>query len=162
MSACGICTSDRLEELEALAAEAACGQRSWRSVAAEAGLTHHASLKNHFLKHRVSAPTPVEEALGELDGLIADTMRELALQMKFAPVEVRPFYAVAIKNLQGLTGTQASQQHLIHALKAIHEVTGMKLEQRLMLEFARAAFPSAPAAPVLPPAREILSLPIGE
>ena len=53
---------------------------------------------------------------------------------------MKPLFAVAIRNLRGLGDTKPSQQHLIQALKTIQEMTGMKQEQRMMLQFAEAMF----------------------
>lgn len=142
---CGICNRDNVEELEQLGQEAMLEKRSWRNAAATAGLSHHAALKNHMMKH-FQVPVPeTEAALAELDPVIANTMRELTEAMEFAPLEVKPLYAVAIRNLRGLAETKPSQQNLITALKAIHEITGMKMEQKLMLGFAGKMFGLQPS-----------------
>jgi len=53
---------------------------------------------------------------------------------------VKPLYATAIRNLRGLMETKPSQQHLIAALKGIHEITGMRMEQQMMLAFGQKMF----------------------
>lgn len=91
-------------------------------------------------KHWVAPVSSQEQALQEWPELVAKTIEELTEQMRFAPTEVKPFYLVAIQNLKGLDKTKPSQANLISSLKAIHEVTGMKMEQRLMLDYASAMF----------------------
>jgi len=142
---CGVCKSDRLEELEDLAVEAVEGRLSWREVARQLGLGHHQSLKNHMERHWTAPLAPTEQALQEWPQLVAQTIQELSDQMRFAPIEVKPFYLIAIQNLKGLDLTKPSQANLINSLKAIHEVTGMKMEQRMMLAFAQEMFESSPA-----------------
>ena len=153
MSACGTCSledSER-ERLEACGFRALKGEVSWREAARLAGLNHHTSLKTHMEKHTEKPVNPTEAALADVDDLIAETIEELKVQMRMAPVEVKAFYATAIRNLAGLMATQPSQANLIGALKAIHEVTGMKMEQRMMLQFAQQMFaPAAPPAKALP------------
>lgn len=139
-SNCGICNSDRTEDIETLALEAMEGRLSWREVARQLGLGHHQPLKNHMERHYVAPASPQEQALQEWPVLVASTIEELSDQLRFAPTEVKPFYLVAIQNLKGLDVTKPSQSNLINALKAIHEVTGMKMEQRMMLAFAAEMF----------------------
>lgn len=142
---CGICNSPRLEELESLAVEAVEGRLSWREVARQLELGHHQSLKNHMERHYVAPASPQEQALQEWPALVAQTIEELSGQMRLAPTEVKPFYLVAIQNLKGLDLTKPSQSNLINSLKAIHEVTGMKMEQQMMLAYAREMFGAQPA-----------------
>lgn len=165
MSACGICTSERLDELESLGLEALEGKRSWRSTAQALGLGHHQSLKNHMENHYVAAPSLTDVAVDGFEALIAKAIEDLIQRMAVAPAELAPMYAVAIQNMRHITLTKPSQQNLVLALKAIHEVTGMKLEQRLMFEFAKHAFPSPTQAAVgepvigaLPPVREAIEV----
>jgi hypothetical protein len=112
--------------------------------------THAKGVQNHMQRHWTPPPPPGQEADEDLDALIEDTMAQLREEARYASVNVKPFYLTAIHNLKGLRGTNASQQHLTAALKAIHEVTGMKMEQQLMLDFARHHFnqvgPAAKAA----------------
>lgn len=95
-------------------------------------------------RHYVAPLSPEEEATATVPLLVAQTIEELTQQIHMAPVEVKPFYLIAIQNLRALDRTQPSQQHLINALKAITEVTGMKMEQRMMLQYGQAMFGSAP------------------
>lgn len=137
---CSICNHDERDELEELGRQALEGELSWRGAADVGGLSHHKGLKNHMEKHFALPPTVEEEAMASMTGDLAQMVEELKAQARIAPPEIAPFYAVAIRNLAGLEDTKPSQQHLIQALKAIHEVTGMKMEQRLMLEFAKHQF----------------------
>lgn len=140
MPACAVCTHELLEEIESLGQEALEGKRSWRSIATQVGYYHHQPIKNHMEKHWVAPASAQEQALSEWSELVASTITELTQQMQYAPTEVKPFYLVAIQNLSGLDTTKPSQTNLIAALKAIHEVTGMKMEQQMMLSFGRAMF----------------------
>lgn len=162
---CGVCNSDRLEEIEALCQQTTDfgGNLSWREVARKLEWSHHTPLKNHMAKHWVAEASPTQLATAEFEDLIADNIRELSVQLRLAPPEVKPFYAIAIQNLTGLASTKPSQANLVAALKAIHEVTGMKMEQRLMFEFARAAFPGAQPNPTqLAPVIDVLALEEGD
>jgi hypothetical protein len=148
---CATCNAENQAELEAAALEVMAGSRSWRSLAREFDLTHATGVRNHMERHYTSvraAGNAVQRS--EVEDLTRQTIDELTEQMSRAPAEVKPFYAVAIQNMRGLADTKPSQQHLINALKAIHEVTGMKMEQRLMLQFAQHQFglgvPEASAA----------------
>lgn len=162
MSACGICTHDDQEALEELGLEAKNGKRSWSSAAREAGLTHHVSLKNHMLKHWEEPIPESDVVLDELDPAIATAMRELQEAMEYAPVEVKPLYAIAIRNLKGLLQTKPSQSNLITALKAIHEITGMKMEQKLMLGFAARMFPGQNATAAIEKGQEYIEAEVVE
>lgn len=146
---CKICLHDERDAIEEVALRATLGEMSWRAVAKEAGLSHHQSLQNHMQKHYVAPVAPQVQALTAPDtnDLMADSIQELKEQMRIAPPEVKPLYAVAIKNLAGLNETKPSQQHLIQALKSIHEITGMRMEQRMMLQFAEQMFGEVGAAP---------------
>jgi hypothetical protein len=93
-------------------------------------------------RHYVAA---TQRAVAGLDDELAATIEELTAEMRSAPATIKPLYAVAIQNLKGLADTKASQQNLIVALRTIHEVTGMKQQQNLMLTFARQMFGTAPA-----------------
>lgn len=138
--------------LEELGQQALDGAISWRAAAREAGLSHHAGLKNHMESHYAQAPSAQDVVMEALDADLQRMVDELRAQARMAPPEIAPFYAVAIRNLASIAETNPSQQHLIQALKAIHEVTGMKMEQRLMLEFAKHQFGlgEAEAAEALP------------
>lgn len=137
---CSVCNADNRDFLEELGQAALDGATSWRAAAREAGLSHHQGLKNHMEKHFAAPASAEEMVLEAISGDLAEMVEELKAQARLAPPEIAPFYAVAIRNLAGLAETKPSQQHLIQALKAIHEVTGMKMEQRLMLEFAKHQF----------------------
>jgi ribosome-binding factor A len=139
VSACHICSSDDQQRIEELGLEALKGLRSWRNAAIEAGVKYPNSLKAHMERHFVAHVERVaEENDDEYAVLIAESVRDLQTQMSIAPVDIKPLYAVAIANLKGLENTKPSQQHLIAALKAIHEITGMKAEQQLLLQYAGA------------------------
>lgn len=147
---CKTCSAENRDEQEDVACLALDGQISWAEAARRLGLTHAKGLQNHMEVHWSPPATATEVVLEEFDQQVADAIRDLMDEMRFAPVAVKPFYAIAIANLKGLDQTKPSQQHLINALKGIHEVTGMKMEQQMMLDFARHHFnqvgPAAVAA----------------
>lgn len=157
---CTVCNADNRDFLEELGQQALDGAISWRAATREGGLPSHQSFKNHMEKHFAAPPSTEDVVMDALGGDIAGMVEELKAQARIAPPEVAPLYAVAIRNLAGLEETKPSQQHLIQALKAIQEVTGMKMEQRLMLEFARHQFgvPAPEAAGVLEEARPELDV----
>jgi hypothetical protein len=141
---CGICAREDMEDLEQFCLENAQefgGELSWRKTAEELGLSHANSLTNHMRRHFVAPSVSVERALeGEWERQVQTLEAELYEAANHAPPEVRPLYLVAIRNLRGLLETKPSQQNLTQALKAIHEITGMKMEQKLMLEYAKTRF----------------------
>ena len=137
---CKTCEALNQDEQEAVGLLAVNGEIPWTEVAKRLNLPHPKGVQNHMARHYVAPPTEVEEAMTEFDGLLADSIEEMIQQMRLAPPEVKPLYAVAIQNLKGIGETKPSQQHLINALKGIHEVTGMRMEQRLLLDFARHHF----------------------
>lgn len=116
------------------------GEIPWSEVQRRWDLSNIKGIQNHMRRHYQPPPSEDEQFEEQFDPLVADSITDLAEAMKYAPPEVKPFYAIAIQNLKGLKDTKASQQHLINALKAIHEVTGMKMEQQLMLQFAQHRF----------------------
>lgn len=137
---CTVCNADNRDFLEELGQQALDGAISWRAATRDAGLNSHQSFKNHMEKHYAAPSSNEELVMDAMVGDLATMVEELKANARLAPPEIAPFYAVAIRNLAGLQETKPSQQHLIQALKAIHEVTGMKMEQRLMLEFAKHQF----------------------
>jgi hypothetical protein len=143
---CKTCESPNQEECEAVGLLAESGDISWAEAARRLDLTHPKGLQNHMANHYVAPPTEMEGAMSDFDTLLAGSIEELMDQMRIAPPEVKPFYAVAIQNLRGIGETKPSQQHLINALKGIHEVTGMRMEQRLLLDFASHHFNAMGAA----------------
>lgn len=146
-TACRVCESDQRDEIEAQGLLAVAGEISWRAAGRAVDWTNYASIKNHMESHYVEAELRTVEA--ELQQAIDASVAELLTQMRVAPAEVKPLYAAAIRNLQGLGATKPSQQHLISALKTIQEMTGMRQEQRMMLAFAERMFGvEAPAAPL--------------
>lgn len=145
MSACKVCLSPLLEEIEAHGREALEGTISWRRAAANGEVTPQ-SLKNHMDNH-VIAPAVAEAQAAqrdEMDLLIEEAKQGLLEQFYFAPPDVKPLILVAIQNLEGLRFTKPSQEALIRALKTVQEMTGMKNEQRLLLGFADAMFRQKP------------------
>lgn len=155
MSACLVCTADNQNELEAVGVLAQTGEISWREAARRALLKHHAGLKNHMETHYVDHVE--EEVQASFDVELDAAVAELTTAMHMAPPEVKPLYFAAIHNLRELRHTKPSQQHLIMALRTIQEMTGMKQEQRMMLQFAEAMFRELPevAAKALPAAEVI-------
>ena len=141
MSQCSICEDDNQIEMEAVAKRAVDGLISWREAARQCNLTHAQGLKNHMERHFVSERDNLISALDdELGVALAETETELLEKLRFAPAEVKPLYATAIRNLRGLMETKPSQQHLIAALKGIHEITGMRMEQQMLLAFGQKMF----------------------
>jgi hypothetical protein len=146
---CVTCESDDREFLEGLGERALRGEISWREAARQAGLTRHQGLQNHMEVHWVDpVTTALNEAEAEMDDLVREAMTALADQFRVASPEVKPLLLVAMKNLEGLQDTKPSQQHLINALKTVQDITGMKAETRLMLDFANAMFGQAQAKKV--------------
>lgn len=146
--------------MEAEGLRARAGEISWREAAELAGLRYHQPLKTHMDKHyvdvvQVEVRNAIASAEAEFDGLVNESILGLQEQMRLAPPEVKPLYAVAIQNLGQLKQTKGSQQNLISALKTIQEMTGMRQGQRLMLQFAEAMFAEVEAKKervALPPA----------
>lgn len=136
MPACLACEAENRDEQEEIALEAVEGRSSWREVSRRLGLTHHQGIKNHMERHYVGPEDP-ETHFAEL---IEANIIELEEQLALAPPEIKPFFFMIIHNLRGLHNTKPSQQNLNAALKAIHEVVGMKTQNRLMMDFAIAAF----------------------
>lgn len=135
---CQVCLHDDRDALEALGRRALTDPTySWRQASRDTSVPHM-SLKNHMERHFVADhEAQAQEALTED---VADTLRNLRRNAALAPTEVQPLYFVAIRNLEGLMDTKPSQQHLLAAIKAIHEVTGMRNEQRILLAFAAEHF----------------------
>jgi len=138
--ACSICTADDPADLETLGLQAEMGEISWREAARRGGLSHAQGLRNHMEKHYHPPEGVLDPAEDELARELLRLEGELLEQMALSPVEIRPLYAVAVRNLRGLLDTKPSQQNLVAALKAIHEITGMKMGQQMLLQFARAHF----------------------
>lgn len=156
MPACLVCVSPDQDEIEARGALCLAGQLSWRQGALQSGFPHHQGLKNHMEKHVVS---PEAAVAAEVDASVQETVDQLRRQMALVPAELKPLYATAIHNLKGLADTKPSQQHLLAAIKIIHEVTGMRMEQQLMLSFAEAHFGEKALSAPLP---GVLDLPSEE
>jgi hypothetical protein len=136
---CRVCNADNRSEVEGFGLKALEDEQySWRQAAQDAGLKYHQPLKNHMERHYTA---PVDAALGEsYEDLLGMSVEELQLALRTAPPELKPLYAVVIHNLRGLKETKPSQQHLTQALKAIFEISGMSLEQEMLLQFGAAAF----------------------
>ena len=135
---CKTCTAENQDELEAVGLRAMAGEISWREAGRLIGWTRHQALQTHMNNHYVAGV--VQDAVDELDSMIAEAVADLSVAMRMAPAEVKPLYAAAIVNLKGLKSTKPSQQHLIQALKTIQEMTGMRQEQRMMLAYAEEMF----------------------
>jgi hypothetical protein len=138
MASCSICTADNQEELEELGRQALAGSLSWREAARQGGIKYAVPLTAHMEKHYVDPLASHAEANeSTYEALLQQAVTELQGEMAFAAPDVKALYAVAIANLIGLKDTKPSQQHLINALKAIQEVTGMKAENRHLLDYSR-------------------------
>ena len=70
--------------------------------------------------------------------LIEEARKGLIESFALAPPDVKPLFLVAIQNLDGLRSMKPSAAELTRALKTIQEMTGMKNEQRMLLQFADA------------------------
>ncbi len=151
MPACKTCEAENRDEQEETALEAVNNRISWREAARKLGLGHHQSLKNHMERHFAGLLSldPTEQVAY----LIEENIKELQEQLALAPPEIKPFFFMIIHNLRGLAGTKPSQQALNASLKAIHEVVGMKTQNRLMMDFAMAAFKKQSAEEELLPRR---------
>lgn len=138
---CSICTANNLDWLEELGEQALKEEISWREAARQGGLNHHQKLKNHMLEHYIS---PHMEKVLDFEGEMAEqtlrTKRLLLEKARVSPPEVQPMYLAAIHTLENLRLTKPSQSVMVQALKTATELTGMKMEQQMMLQFAEAAF----------------------
>lgn len=149
MTACKVCLSTQSDAIEAEGLRATNGEISWRLATRnldDAGFSIlRSSLQNHMENHYTANEIRVVEE--EFDAAIREGVADLFAAMRHAPPEVKPLYAAAIRNLQGLRDTKPSQQHLIMSLKTIQEMTGMKQEQRMLLQFAEQMFGEIAPAP---------------
>ena len=138
--ACIICNHEDRAGIEALGIEAMQGSRSWLGAAKEAGFKHPNGLRNHMNNHFVASivERAKKEKGDELSGFLQQALDELVMAMATAPTETKPLYAVMIHNLSALEKTAPSAGSLIQAAKAIHEITGMKMQHRLLLGAAEA------------------------
>ena len=132
---CLICRSGKAGTIEAVGDLAKAGTISWREAARRTGYRVD-TLKRHMEAH-VTVP---DTTGGPLEELVTQTISSLEEMYPTLPPDVRPLLLVVIHNLQHLATTRPSQQHLIQALQALGEITGMKQQNRILLEFAKAAF----------------------
>ncbi len=148
---CPICTEASPEErarVEAEGVEAMNEKKPWKVAWRDSGTgASEYFFKKHMAEHY---KPPAEEAFERVFSDLESMLEDLQVAAKMAPPEVRPLYAVAMHNLRLLEETKPSQQNLILALKGIHEITGMKAQQRVLLDYARAAFGTTPAKVELP------------
>jgi len=149
MPACSICSHLEQEGLEEAGNRALAGDISWRAAAALFDVRSPA-LKLHMEKHVLAPEVAAAQAelTEEMDALIQEAKEGLLEQFRISPADVKPLILVAIQNLDGLRNTKPSMETLIRALKTVQEMTGMKSQQRLMVDFAKAMFP-APKPEVL-------------
>lgn len=104
-------------------------------------LNHFKKLQVHMENHYVAPVAREENAFQrDLDEEVLRTKQMLLEKARMSPVDVRPLYFAAIHNLTHLHELKPSQQVLVQALKTATEMTGMKMEQQLMVEFAQYAF----------------------
>ena len=148
MSACAVCNADDIEDIEEVGHLALAGGISWSEASRRTGRTLQ-SLKNHMLRHVVAVAESEKESFSakvedDLDVEIEKSAAELLQQARLAPPELKAFYLAAVKNLRELKNTKPSQQHLLAALKGIHEVTGMSLQNQMMMRFMQVGFEPAP------------------
>lgn len=158
---CSVCslTNKEREEVEETGVLALRRDISWREAGrrlTHLGFTHPNGIKNHMEKHFEPAGKKALEVLeDDLTQKIADTKRVLLDSIDTAPPLAKGLYIAAIRNLDAIMETKPSQKDLIQALKTIQELTGMRLEQQMLLQFAQAAFGASEeeAAGALPEAR---------
>lgn len=131
------------------------GEVSWNAAAKAIGV-YPQTLKTHMMKHLVlpSLKEADEEKNTHLRALIEVAKGELEAQFYVSPSDVKPLILAAIHNLDGLLTTKPSQEVLLRALKTAQEMTGMKTEQRLMLDFADAMFGQKPVPRAVPSTTE--------
>ena len=128
MSACGVCTSPNVEAIEEVGKLCLRGELSWRKGNEQAGYHNYQAFKRHMENHYVSpADAAAAKSQDVLDARlqveIDQAAEELLHNMSVAPPDLKPLYATAVHNLRHLTETKPSQQHLVAALKTIHEIT---------------------------------------
>lgn len=130
--ACKTCESPERETIEQVGRLALDGDLSWRQAAEKVGYSHHAPLKAHMERHFVAEA--VASAEEEFRQLYEETREELALRIaQTENPEAKSLLLIAYQNLLGLRDTKPSQQNFIAALKAVHEIQGMKVQQALIL-----------------------------
>lgn len=150
LQTCRICNNTEPElrkKLEFQGALCLKGAQTWRGAIREAGDESYSGqqLKNHMTKHVKVVQDVGDIAKNEstLKQRIQFTIQGLLAKMVTAPVELQPLYAVAVHNLMRIEETQPSQANLIKALDTIQQITGMKMQQAMLLQFATAAFQEA-------------------
>jgi len=148
---CSICASEVQSELEGLANQALRGDISWREAARLGGLTHPAGLQNHMEKHYISDVEVMEaEVQTTLEQKVVEAKGNLMADFDNQPPDVQALRLVAAHNLDGLLTSKPSQAHLMAALKAVHEIQGLKTENQLLLAFANRKFNKAVTASPAP------------
>ncbi len=141
MPACSICIHLSQPDIEAAGNRAINGDLSWRAAAAMFDVRSQ-PLKHHMLTHVLQPEVAAAQAelTNEMDLLIQEAKEGLLEQFRLSPADVKPLILVAIQNLDGLRNTKPSMETLIRALKTVQEMTGMKSQQRLMVDFAKAMY----------------------
>lgn len=138
-SKCTICRRPDVLDVESFGVMAKDRRLSWSEAARRAHVPIN-SLRNHMAKHVGASAEHGEIRLNDYDSLITSTIRALREKAELVPAEVKPYYIIAMHNLQGIKATAPNQGTLVNALRAITETTGMKMEQQLMLQFMDAKF----------------------
>lgn len=137
--ACKTCESPERETIEGVGRLALDGDLSWRTAAEKVGYNHHGPLKHHMENHYLDEA--VAAADSAYDELLREAEEDIARRLREATnPEVKALLATVYHNLKSLKDTKPSQQNLIAALKAVHEIQGMKIQQSLLLGF-KANFP---------------------
>lgn len=99
-------------------------------------------------RHYVSEVEVLEAQVTEsLEGLIAQARLDILQEAAGAQPDAKAALLVVVHNLDGLLGTKPSQGSLLAALKAVHEIQGMKTENQLLLAFAARKFKQPGIAP---------------
>ena len=135
---CSICTSGDREAIERQIEAARAGTESWREIARRTGRRVE-TLRNHADKHMGGGPV-LDRGWSEM---VDSTVASVAEMFESMPPDVKPLLLLVIHNLRSLAHTRPSQSNMIMALKTIEEMTGLKVQNKVLLEFARAAFGGA-------------------
>jgi len=134
MALCAVCTSKDQREIEEVGLKALSGEISWREAARQTELTH-ANLKRHMENDYVARVWREEKT--EFGELVESVEASLKVYLRTVPDDTKPLVLIAIHNLRGLEDTPVSQKNLIDTLKTVQQMTGLKTENRLMLQFAQ-------------------------
>lgn len=135
MAGCGICAAHNQSNAEEVGLKALSGEISWREASRLSGYGH-SNLKRHMEQDYVERVVRDEQT--EFGRLVETVEASLKRYLYTVPDDTKPLVLIAIHNLKGLEDTPVSQKNLIDTLKTVQQMTGLKTENRLMLQFAEA------------------------